>query len=87
MSSPLPPARLLSWSFPVIVSLLAVPITLPIPVTPRVKGGKPVIPVLITTDWVTKLALMVAVPVNKEASNVPVFVIILCCFVKFGRYL
>ena len=87
MSLPPFPISVLLPSSPVSVSLLAVPISLPIPVTPRVKVGKPGIPVLITTDWVTKLALMVAIPVNKEASNVPVFVIILCCFVKFGRYL
>jgi len=50
MSLPPFPISVLLPSSPVSVSLLAVPITLPIPVTPRVKVGKPGIPVLITTD-------------------------------------
>ena len=87
MSLPVFPISVLLPLSPVIVSLLAVPMTVTKLVTPKVKVGKVLTPVLTTRDLVAKLALIVAVPVNKEASNVPVFVIILCCFVKFGRYL
>ena len=68
MSLPAFPISVLLPLSPVIVSLLAVPITVTKLVTPKVNVGKAITPVLTTRDLVAKLALIVAVPVAVEAS-------------------